>query len=253
MNLKRSTIAIMSVATLTASIYSGVSYMIEAKTQTPPEAEMLEDVDSDTAFKRESDVEELYTKAMADDIKSKFDSVKGINSDIVGWVFIPDSNVDYPICSGNDDYYLNYTYDRKKSAAGSIFLDERLLNFSNISMLHGHNMRNGTMFSSLKRYKDQTYFNNTNVYIYDGENIRVFKPIGFTKVPQEMNYDLSIKDGPLIQEYAQEITSNSIHKTSKEITQDDLLILNTCVSDGTNQHYILITQEIFGGNSNADE
>lgn len=103
------------------------------------------------------------------------------------------------------------------------------------------------MFSSLKKYKDETYFNNTNVYIYDGENIRVFKPIAFQRVPQESNYDLSIKGGPQVQEYAQQIVKGSLHPTTKEITQDDLLILNTCVSDGTNEHYIVITQEIFAG------
>ena len=247
MSLKRSTIAIVSVAVLSSSIYSGVSYMVSAKKAVETPVEMLEDVEKDTSFQDDVDIEELYTKAMADDIKSKFENVKGVNSDIVGWVFIPDSNVDYPICSGNDDYYLNYTYDKRKSAAGSIFLDQRLLTFSDISMLHGHNMRNGTMFSSLKKYKDANYFNNTNVYIYDGNNIRVFKPICFKKVSQETNYDLSIKGGPYVQEYAHQISEGSMHASSKEITEDDLLILNTCVSDGTNQHYILITQEIFAG------
>lgn len=249
MDLKRSTVAIVSVAVLSSAIYSGVSYVVSANSSEAEPVEMLEDVETDTAFTEDTNIEELYTKAMAEDIKSKYENVKGINDDIVGWIFIPDSNVDYPICSGNDDYYLNYTYDKKKSAAGSIFLDQRLLSFSDISMIHGHNMRNGTMFSSLKKYKDQSYFNSTNVYIYDGENIRVFKPIGFMKVPQESNFDLSIKGGPQVQEYLQQITSNSIYPSPKEITQDDALILNTCVSDGTNEHYILVTQEIFGGES----
>lgn len=246
MDLKRSTIAVISVAVLSSSIYSGVNYVVSAKQAVEP-VEMLEDAEKDTSFQEDVDIEELYTKAMADDIISKYNEVKDVNKDIVGWVYIPDSNVDYPICSGNDDYYLNYTYDKRKSAAGSIFLDQRLLTFSDVSMLHGHNMRNGTMFSSLKKYKDETYFNNTNVYIYDGENIRVFKPIAFQRVPQESNYDLSIKGGPQVQEYAQQIIKGSLHPATKEITQDDLLILNTCVSDGTNEHYIVITQEIFAG------
>lgn len=246
MDLKRSTIAVISVAVLSSSIYSGVNYVVSAKQAVEP-VEMLEDAEKDTSFQEDVNIEELYTKAMADDIISKYNEVKDVNKDIVGWVYIPDSNVDYPICSGNDDYYLNYTYDKRKSAAGSIFLDQRLLTFSDVSMLHGHNMRNGTMFSSLKKYKEETYFNNTNVYIYDGENIRVFKPIAFQRVPQESNYDLSIKGGPQVQEYAQQIVKGSLHPTTKEITQDDLLILNTCVSDGTNEHYIVITQEIFAG------
>lgn len=246
MNLKRNTIAVISVAVLSSAIYSGVSYVVSAKQSAEP-VEMLEDAEKSTSFEEDESIDELYTKALEEDIKKKYQDVKGINDDIIGWVFVPDSNIDYPICSGNDNYYLNYTYDKRKSAAGSIFLDQRLLSFSDISMIHGHNMRNGTMFSSLKKYRDETYFNNTNVFIYDGTNVRVFKPIGFLKVPQESNYDLSIKGGAHVQEYAQQIIEGSMHKTSKEITEDDLLILNTCVSDGTNQHFILITQEIFAG------
>ena len=109
MDLKRSTIAVISVAVLSSSIYSGVNYVVSAKQAVEP-VEMLEDAEKDTSFQEDIDIEELYTKAMADDIISKYNEVKDVNKDIVGWVYIPDSNVDYPICSGNDDYYLNYTY-----------------------------------------------------------------------------------------------------------------------------------------------
>ena len=86
-----------------------------------------------------------------------FDGLRAINKDIVAWIQIPGIGVDYPVVQGKDnDHYLHYTFDGKANKAGSIFLDYRnRKDFTDSKViLYGHNMKDGSMFSNLKKYQD---------------------------------------------------------------------------------------------------
>ena len=90
-----------------------------------------------------------------------FEALTAENPDTIGWIRIPDTNVDYPIVQGTDnDFYLDHDFYGKESAAGSIYLDfesEADLQGRN-QILYGHNMKNGSMFKDINRYKDPEYF-----------------------------------------------------------------------------------------------
>ena len=86
-----------------------------------------------------------------------FDGLRAINKDIVAWIQIPGIGVDYPVVQGKDnEHYLHYTFDGKANKAGSIFLDYRnRVDFTDRRViLYGHNMKDGSMFSNLKKYQD---------------------------------------------------------------------------------------------------
>lgn len=86
-----------------------------------------------------------------------FDGLRAINKDIVAWIQIPGIGVDYPVVQGKDnEHYLHYTFDGKANKAGSIFLDYRnRKDFTDSKViLYGHNMKDGSMFSNLKKYQD---------------------------------------------------------------------------------------------------
>lgn len=86
-----------------------------------------------------------------------FDGLRAINGDIVAWIQIPGIGVDYPVVQGKDnEHYLHYTFDGKANKAGSIFLDYRnKADFTDSNViLYGHNMKDGSMFSNLKKYQD---------------------------------------------------------------------------------------------------
>ena len=86
-----------------------------------------------------------------------FDGLRAINEDIVAWIQIPGIGVDYPVVQGKDnEHYLHYTFDGKANKAGSIFLDYRnRAEFTDSKViLYGHNMKDGSMFSNLKKYQD---------------------------------------------------------------------------------------------------
>ena len=89
-----------------------------------------------------------------------FDSLREINSDCIGWIYIPDTNVNYPIVqTTNNDYYLKRLFDRKWGNSGTIFLDaENDSSFTDRhSILYGHHMKNKTMFGNVEDYERQEY------------------------------------------------------------------------------------------------
>lgn len=90
-----------------------------------------------------------------------FDKLSKINPDIAGWLRIPGTRIDYPIVQGRDNVaYVHKSFSGETADAGCIFLDfesQRNMRGYN-SILYGHNMKNGTMFRDLVRYKDEDYF-----------------------------------------------------------------------------------------------
>jgi sortase B len=91
-----------------------------------------------------------------------------INPDIVAWIVIPSTNINYAVVQGKDnDYWLRKSYDGAYSISGSIFMDYRSqadMQGQN-TIIYGHDMHDGTMFSQLMKYKDKSYFDK-HKYIY---------------------------------------------------------------------------------------
>ena len=93
----------------------------------------------------------------------KVKSLKEQNSDIVGWLEIPNTNINYPVLQGQDDkYYMTHNYKKEKSKNGSIFLSKDYdfsIPSSNL-LMYGHNLGNGTMFQELLKYESENYYKN---------------------------------------------------------------------------------------------
>ena len=83
-------------------------------------------------------------------------ALREVNPDVVGWIALPGTEISYPVVQGTDnDYYLAHTWDRENSSCGAIFLDcGASADFSGFhTLVYGHRMRNGTMFTALKDYR----------------------------------------------------------------------------------------------------
>ncbi|MCL2447302.1 MAG: class B sortase, partial [Oscillospiraceae bacterium] len=85
----------------------------------------------------------------------QWDALAAINPGVVGWIVVPNTDISYPIVQGSDNArYLRYTFNGTRNASGAIFLDYRdQPNFSGRAKIYGHNMRDGTMFSSLLNWQ----------------------------------------------------------------------------------------------------
>lgn len=111
-------------------------------------------------------VQEVVSRVSHDDQKKEeteayderrvdFDRLKAINADIVGWLYVPGTNIDYPLLKGKTNQtYIRTNYKKQHSSGGSIFIDENCAaDFTDANtIIYGHNMNNGSMFASLKKY-----------------------------------------------------------------------------------------------------
>ena len=95
-----------------------------------------------------------------------FASLQEINPDIVGWIYIERTEINYPVVQGNDNqYYLKHLFSGEWNGSGCIFLDSRnRADFSDRhSIIYGHHMKNGSMFSGLTEYKKQEFYDSHSV------------------------------------------------------------------------------------------
>ncbi|OXM82895.1 class B sortase [Paenibacillus rigui] len=91
----------------------------------------------------------------------EFQELYGRNPDIIGWLKIDGTRIDYPIMQNPQDaqYYLNHDFDKKESKNGLPFLDvHSRINDSDILLIHGHHMKSGFMFTDLMKYKNESYY-----------------------------------------------------------------------------------------------
>lgn len=112
------------------------------------------------------------------DIPVDFESLQKDNPDIYAWITIPGTEIDYPVVQSSTDntYYLNHTAEKTESVSGAIFSENyNSTNFDDyITVLYGHDMRDGSMFAGLHQYED-------NIFMQEHENLTVYLPDAILK------------------------------------------------------------------------
>ena len=89
-----------------------------------------------------------------------FERLHKINPDIVAWIEVPGTNIDYPVVQGkNNEEYMHHTFRKNYNFAGCIFLDSHCHQdfSSDNSVIYGHHMRNGTMFAQLVKFREDSF------------------------------------------------------------------------------------------------
>ena len=171
-----------------------------------------------------------------------FDELKRINPDIYAWIEIPNTVVNYPIVQKEDNnaYYLNHTVEGKKSAYGSIYTENyNSKDFSDFStLIYGHNMKNGTMFGQLKKFRDNNFFEqNRYIFIYTPGRIMKYEIFGaYTWSNEHVLLSNNFETEENRQVYLEKIFStrdmNSRIKRDIEVTEKDKIItLSTCMNN----------------------
>ena len=97
-----------------------------------------------------------------------FNELKQKNSDTVGFIKVNGTNVNYPIVQSNDNsYYLKHAFDKSKNSAGWVFADYRnnMVNFDKNTVIYGHSRSNQTVFGSLKKVTNKSWYGNKDNHI----------------------------------------------------------------------------------------
>ena len=174
-----------------------------------------------------------------------FDALLAENEDIVGWIYSEGTPINYPIVqSSNNDYYLRRLLDGTYNIAGSIFMDYR--NSPDYTDLHtiiyGHNLKDGTMFGSLKEYRSQEYYDShpiIHLYTPQGDySIELIAGYQTDVYSNIYSFPESTEELDLLYE---EITMLSTFKSDISFQEGDrLLTLSTCSDGGDISRYVLI-------------
>lgn len=165
-----------------------------------------------------------------------FSNLTKINSDVAGWIYVEGTDISYPIMySGDDETYLRTTINKEHATAGSIFLEGyNLPDFSDShSIVYGHNMRNLSMFGSLKFYKENEDYYDSHRYfqiITPKAKMRFEIFSYFDTEPASWVYTVPYYDNQEFSDYIDELISHSYIKLDNyDIDSSDKVVtLSTC-------------------------
>ena len=165
-------------------------------------------------------------------------ALRGVNSDILGWITIPDTELSYPILAGRDNqYYLNHTWSGERNAAGAIFLEMNCASdFSDFNViLYGHRMHNNMMFGTLRFYDNLEYWKeHPRVYLFTDDSVRVYDIFAAMETPVDSpTYSFGLTEETDKQAFIDYAVEASVLDTGiVPTTEDSILTLSTCTQQG---------------------
>lgn len=171
-------------------------------------------------------------------IDVNFDNLKKINSDVVGWIKVNGTNINYPFVQSKDNkYYLTHSFSKSYNNAGLVFLDYRNNNINNRNtIIYAHGRTDKTMFGTLRKVLNNGWINNTNNYVIkistEKEN-SLWQIFSIYHIPTTNDYlQTEFKDEREYQRFLNILKNRSNHNFNTSITSNNtILTLSTCYND----------------------
>ena len=177
------------------------------------------------------------TAGLMDEAENNIDweKLQDVNPDVYAWLSVPGTNIDYPVLESKTesrDFYLHHDIYKKFNFAGSIYSRrENNINFTDaVTVLYGHNMRNGSMFADIKKFEDKAFFDKHNrIIIYLPDSTLLYQVVSI--------YHTDDKDilsrVQNIEEYKKEILCPGNGQARKGLSKVDgrILTLSTCAGE----------------------
>ena len=170
-------------------------------------------------------------------------SLKKKNSDIIAWIYVPDCDISYPVVQTTDNsFYLSHTFLKKENYMGAVFLDyNSSSDFSDSnSVVYGHSVDTGGMFTDLKKFKDEDFYkNHQEFYLFTEEANYICHVMCFAHDKEDsMYYETSfMNENELLSLQNNALYFSEVNFDTTRIT------LSTCdldYGDSSNIRYILV-------------
>ena len=176
-----------------------------------------------------------------------FEKLLEMNSDVVGWIrFDEPSEINYPVVQGRDnEEYLKRTFEANTNKLGTLFVDvNNPGDFSGRNtFIYGHNMKNGSMFAQLLKYKDDSFYKE-HPYFY------IYTPVGKVRTYEIFSagvvkdtsdsYIMDYADDAAFQTYIDYIKQQSAYPTSAEVTTASKIVsLSTCTNVRDDERFLV--------------
>ncbi len=169
-----------------------------------------------------------------------WNSLKTRNPDTVGYLKVNNTNIDYVVVKGKDNsYYLNHNFDKEYNISGWIFMDYRnnLEKDKNI-IIYGHNTIDYSMFGSLKKTLEESWYSNKDnlkIDLVTETGLKTYQIFSIYTIKKENSYiQTQFKDNIEFLDFIQKIKNRSIYDFEVDVQEEDhILTLSTCTSNGT--------------------
>lgn len=178
--------------------------------------------------------------ASASSFSVDFASLQSASPFAVGWIQVSGiDEINYPVMQyENDDYYLDHSWDGQSSRYGAIFLEAN--NSSNFSdaytLIYGHNMKDGSMFGSLKKYADASFYqeNGGVITLYLPTETRTYQifSVRYVAPDDSDTYTLWAQGDDAFGDAVASMKRHSLYDTGVTVTgEDSILTLSTCAGE----------------------
>lgn len=172
-------------------------------------------------------------------LEEKFARLTSINGDIKAWINVSNTDIDYAVVQASDnDYYLRRSIYKKYSYPGSIFMDYRCSIWDESKkniIIYGHNMKSGSMFHQLEKFKKEQFFKDENniITLYTSEGTITARVFSAYITDTNFNYlSVSFPGDEAYKEYLDSIIAKSMFTSSVGVsTEDRIITLSTCDYD----------------------
>ena len=198
-------------------------------------------------------IDTLETPKILMDYQDLYDK----NEDLIGWIRIDDTNIDYPVVECEDnEFYLSHNFNKKNDANGTIFADYNCSIFprSKNLILYGHHMKSGKMFANLEKYDSYEFYMNHKTFTFDTiyehatyEVVFVFRDYVYASDATDFKYYefVDVNSEVEFNSYIEELKTKSIYNSNVNVTMDDeLLTLSTCDYMQANGRFVVMAKKI---------
>lgn len=178
-------------------------------------------------------------------LETDLEALREYNSEVIGWICIPGTRVNYPLMQGEDnEYYLNHTWKGKYNEGGSIFLEAKCSkDFSDFNtIVYGHRMSNTSMFGALASYKKQAFWEeHRSVYICLDGLVRKYDIFAaYEPKVTDCTYWVQYDE----EKYKKKVLDFALEKSVidcgiKPTVLDDIITLSTCTGNGHSTRWVV--------------
>lgn len=248
-------IAVMVVLTavFAVSTYFIVSHHIQGKAQAELYDSLAEQIEATVLESASATEPEATEPTMLPELADLYEQ----NKDLVGWISIEDTNINYPVVQSVDrqDFYLKHAFDGSYSDYGCPYVQEDCdIYYSDNLVIYGHHMGNGSMFNNLEKFKSKDFWQehktvsfNTLMEKADYEIVAVFKTVAYTDSPDAFKYYrfVNAENADDFNTYIDRCKELSMYDTGVSAEYGDKLItLSTCEYSQANSRLVVVAKKI---------
>ena len=219
----------------------------EQKETVIPEPGQSKPPESESESESESEPEPQNQETVPGTNQSVLNAQKDLNEEITAWLRVPNTKIDYPVVHGEDNsFYLNHNVRKESSNAGSIFVDSRnnegFIDFNTI--IYGHNMINGSMFSDLIKFYDSAFFLESPApELFLPDVTYTLEVFAFLRIKQDDRIIYNTITNANFPAYIEYVEANAIHYRDIQLeSYDNIVTLSTCTNDAADERMVVLAR-----------